>query len=221
MSENTVCKGKGYAVVEQKKVKREKGEKEKVKKLLEDFQGIDFCDIDVNYITFGAPKENNHNGLQIPILYKGKTPYIKYKGVTPFGIKENYDPTGNYLGTSMQINLQGDYLKKAQELDQFFIDSFFKYKWNLSSNVPKGSIAGYDEHGQGGSWRRMCKKSYKINKITKEREYNNYPSKMEFVLFYRNDKLETSIFDENGNKVQYTDVVAYSQVRFILLHGFH
>ena len=62
------------------------------------------------------------------------------------------------------------YLEKAQELDQFFINAFYENKWGLNHNVPKSSIEGYDEHGQGGLWKRICKKSYRVNKDTKERE---------------------------------------------------
>ena len=36
--------------------------------------------------------------------------------------------------------------------------------------IPKISIEGYDEHGQGGLWRRICKDPYRVNKDTKERE---------------------------------------------------
>ena len=34
-----------------------------------------------------------------------------------------------------------------------------------------------------------------------KREYLDYPSKMEFTLFYKNDKLETTIFDWDGKKL--------------------
>ena len=49
------------------------------------------------------------------------------------------------------------YLEKAQELDQFFINAFYENKWGLNHNVPKSSIEGYDEHGEGGLWKRICK----------------------------------------------------------------
>ena len=45
--------------------------------------------------------------------------YVKYEGVTPFGLKENFDKDGNYQGTSMQINCEDEYLQKAKELDRF------------------------------------------------------------------------------------------------------
>ena len=83
---------------------------------------VDFLDIDTSKITFKKPKPNNHNGTQIGILYNGRTLFVKYKGYTPFGLKENYDKNGEYQSTSMQINCDGEYLEKAKELDEFFID---------------------------------------------------------------------------------------------------
>ena len=52
---------------------------------------VDFLHIDTSKITFRKPKPNNHNGTQIGILYNGRTLFVKYKGYTPFGLKENYD----------------------------------------------------------------------------------------------------------------------------------
>ena len=116
---------------------------------------VDFLHIDT--ITFRKPKPNKHNGTQIGILYNGRTLFVKYKGYTPFGLKENYDKNGEYQGTRMQINCDGEYLEKAKELDQFFIN----YIHSLNSKykkIQREAVAGYDEHGQGGSWKRICKK---------------------------------------------------------------
>ena len=179
-------------------------------------QIVHFLDIDTSKITFQKPKSNKHNGSQIGILYNGKIMYVKYEGLTPFGLKENFDKEGNYQGTSMQTNCEGQYLQKAKELDQFFINAFYENKWGLTHNVPKSSIEGYDEHGQGGLWKRICKDPYRVNKNTKEREYLDYPSKMEFTLFYKNDRLETTIFDWEGNKLlNETEIGARSKVKFI------
>ena len=52
---------------------------------------VDFLDLDPREITFLKPKQNKHNGGQIGIRYNGRTLYVKYEGVTPFGIQENYD----------------------------------------------------------------------------------------------------------------------------------
>ena len=46
--------------------------------------------------------------------------HVKYEGVTPFGVQENYDKDGNYQGVRMQINRQEEYLEKAKELDESF-----------------------------------------------------------------------------------------------------
>ena len=126
-------------------------------------QIVHFLDIDTKKITFGKPKQNKHNGSQIGILYNGKSMYVKYEGETPFGLEENFHKDGNYQGTSMQINCQGQYRRKAKELDQFFINVFYENKWGLAHNVPKSSIEGYDEHGQGGLWKRSCKDPYRLN----------------------------------------------------------
>ena len=133
-------------------------------------QIVDFLNIDTSKITFQQPKSNKHNGSQIGILYNGETMFVKYEGVTPFGLKENFDKDGNYQGTSMQINCKDKYLEKAKELDKFFINTFYENKWGLSKNIPIHNIEGYDEHGQGGLWKRLCKDPYKVDKETKERE---------------------------------------------------
>ena len=80
--------------------------------------------------------------------------FVKYRGTTPFGLVENFDKDNNYQGTSMSINCEDQYLEKAQELDQFFIDAFYKYKWSLNKSVPKAAIEGY-QHGESGLWKRI------------------------------------------------------------------
>ena len=91
-------------------------------------QIVNFLDIDTSKITFQQPKSNKYNGSQIGILYNGETMFVKYEGVTPFGLKENFDKDGNYQGTSMQINCKDKYLEKAKELDTFFINAFYEKK---------------------------------------------------------------------------------------------
>ena len=83
---------------------------------------VNFLDIDTLKITFSKPKPNKYNGPQIGILYEGKTLFVIYEVLTPFGLKENFDKDG------MQINCEDQYLEKAKELDQFFIDAFYKNK---------------------------------------------------------------------------------------------
>ena len=192
------------------KVERKKESKTKI-------QIVDFLDIDTDKITFQKPKSNKYNGSQIGILYEGDKMYVKYEGLTPFGLKENFDKDGNYQGTSIHINCEGDYLEKAKELDQFFIDAFYANKWGLNNNIPIDHIQGYDEHGQGGLWKRLCKAPYKLDSVTKNREYLNYPSKMEFSLFYKNDRLQTTMFSWDGKMLQSaeTEIGPFSRVKFI------
>ena len=103
-------------------------EKKQINASQRKMQIVDFLDIDTSKITFQQPKSNKYNGSQIGILYNGKTMFVKYEGVTPFGLKENFDKDGNYQGTSMQINCEDKYLEKAKELDKFFINAFYENK---------------------------------------------------------------------------------------------
>ena len=178
-------------------------------------QIVDFLDIDTNKITFQKPKPNKYNGSQIGILYNGERMYVRYEGTTPFGLQENYDKDGNPQGSTIQINCEGPYLEKAKELDKFFINAFYEHKWNINKNIPLQHIEGYDEHGQGGLWKRLCKASYKI-KINNEREYLDYPSKMEFSLLYKTDTIQTNIFNWGGEKLPSdTHIGPYSKLKFI------
>ena len=154
---------------------------------------VDFLDLDTSKITFQKPKQNKHNGSQIGIRYNGETLYVKYEGVTPFGIQENYDKEGNFYGVTMQINVSEEYARKAQELDEFFMKAFLQNKWGLNKNIKVDAIRGYDQHGEGGLWKRILKRPYRMNE--NEREYLDYPSKMEFALYYKGDKLQTKIFN--------------------------
>ena len=177
---------------------------------------VDFLDLDTSKITFKKPKQNKHNGTQIGIRYNDKTLYVKYEGVTPFGIQENYDKEGKFYGVSIQINTNEEYAQKAQELDEFFIKAFLQNKWGLNKNIKEEVIRGYDQYGEGGLWKRILKKPYRLK--DNEREYLDYPSKMEFALYFKSDKLQTNIFDRDCKPVpseNYTQVGAQSQVKFI------
>ena len=151
---------------------------------------VDFLDLDTSKITFLKAKQNKHNGSQIGIRYNGRT---LYEGVTPFGIRENYDKEGNFYGVTMQINLDEEYSKKAQEMDEFFMNAFYKNKWGLNKHIKAEAISGYDQYGEGGLWKRILKKSYRLKENV--REYLDFPTKMEFALSFRGDKLKTKIFD--------------------------
>ena len=177
---------------------------------------VDFLDLDTSKITFQKPKGNKHNGSQIGIRYNGETLYVKYEGVTPFGIQENYDKEGNFYGVTMQINVSEEYARKAQELDEFFMKAFLQNKWGLNKNIKVDAIRGYDQHGEGGLWKRILKKPYRMKE--NEREYLDYPSKMEFALYYKGDKLQTKIFNWKSEPIpseKYTEVGSQSEVKFI------
>ena len=177
---------------------------------------VNFLDLDTSKITFQKPKQNKHNGSQIGIRYNGEILYVKYEGVTPFGIQENYDKEGNFYGVSMQINVSEEYARKAQELDEFFMKAFLQNKWGLNKNIKVDAIRGYDQHGEGGLWKRILKRPYRMNE--NEREYLDYPSKMEFALYYKGDKVQTKIFNWNSEPIpseKYTEVSPQSEVKFI------
>ena len=177
---------------------------------------VDFLDLDTSKITFLKPKQNKHNGSQIGIRYNGKTLYVKYEGVTPFGIRENYDKEGNFYGVTMQINCTDDYSQKAQELDEFFMNAFYKNKWGLNKHIKAEAISGYDQYGEGGLWKRILKKPYRMKENA--REYLDYPSKMEFALYFQKERLKTKIFDAKSQPLpseNYTEVGPQSQVKFI------
>ena len=177
---------------------------------------VDFLDLDTSKITSLKPKQNKHNGSQIGIRYNGHTLYVKYEGVTPFGIQENYDKEGNFYGVTMQINLDEEYSKKAQEMDEFFMNAFYKNKWGLNKHIKEEAIRGYDQYGEVGLRKRILKKSYRLKENV--REYLDYPSKMEFALSFRGDRLRTKIFDWKSQPLpseNYTEVGPQSKVKFI------
>jgi len=63
--------------------------------------------------------------------------------------------------------------------------------------------------------KEYVKKPYKNNEGG-IREYLDYPSKMEFTLFYKNDKLETSFFSWEREKLDSdTKIGPRSEVKFI------
>ena len=62
----------------------------------------------------------------------------------------------------------------------------------MNKNIKEEAIHGYDQYGEGGLWKRILKKSYRLKENV--REYLDYPSKMEFALFYQKEKLKTKNF---------------------------
>lgn len=190
---------------------------------------VDFNDIDTKNLSFGAPKQNKHGGLAIPIRYCGKNLYVRYpRMVTPFGVSENTDKdkktgkekiTGHSLSLSFGKEYTSDpHFAKAQEIDEFFIDACVKNSvaWNLGGSATKpiarDSIEGYDDHGANGKWKRLIKWSYKKNASTNEREYLQYPPRLEVSMpaaisgEFKEDqtsKFTVPMFDESGAKITY------------------
>ena len=83
--------------------------------------------------------------------------------------------------------------KKLKKWMSFFMNAFYKNKWGLNKHIKAEAISGYDQYGEGGLWKRILKKSYRLKEYV--REYLDYPSKMAFALSFQGDKLKTKIFD--------------------------
>ena len=95
--------------------------------------------------------------------------------------------------------------------------AFYNNKWGLNKNIKEEAIRGYDQFGEGGLWKRILKKRYRLKDNV--REYLDYPSKMEFALFYQKDRLATKIFDWKSQPLpseNYSEVGPQSQVKFIV-----
>ena len=106
--------------------------------------------------------------------------------------------------------------KKAQEMDESFMNAFYKNKWGLNKHIKAEAFRGYDQYREGGLWKRILKKSYRLKENVGE--YLDYPSKMEFALSFRGEKLKTKIFDWKSQPLpseNYTEVGPQSQVKFI------
>ena len=106
--------------------------------------------------------------------------------------------------------------KKPRKWMNFFMNAFYKNKWGLNKHIKAEAISGYDQYGEGGLWKRILKKPYRMRENA--REYLDYPSKMEFALSFQGDKLKTEIFDAKSQPLpseNYTEVGPQSQVKFI------
>ena len=67
-----------------------------------------------------------------------------------------------------------------------------------------------------GCGKEFSKKPYQMK--DNEREYLDYPSKMEFALYYKGDKLQTKIFNWKSEPIpseKFTEVSPQSEVKFI------
>jgi len=64
----------------------------------------------------------------------------------------------------MQINCEDQYLEKAKELDQFFIDAFYKYKWSLNKISQKKllKVINMESRVYGKEYPKSLIKSMKV-----------------------------------------------------------
>ena len=77
------------------------------------------------------------------------------------------------------------------------------------------SIAGYDDKGNKGKWKRILKYAYKIDKNTKERVYKDYPPRMEFSI----DKMKCRFFDEDGKPNLNCNIPNFSKIGVLAMWG--
>ena len=113
------------------------------------------------------------------------------------------------------------YLIKARELDDFFINKCIENSVLLglggskTQKVDLSSIAGYDDKGEKGKWKRILKYSYKIDKNTKERVYKDYPPRMEFNV----PKSICKFFDEEGKPTYASELTNWSKISVLAMWG--
>lgn len=200
---------------------------------------VNFLDLDTSKITFMTPKANKYKSKSVGIRYDGRILYVRYGGGTrkftcPFGInvscdmKENTEYEGNkkVTGYSLALSLPKDYLQdpyflKARELDAFFVNACLEnaFIWGLGGTDTEApdrkSIEGYDKWGYKGKWKRLLKPSYKDDKATNKRTYQDeYAPRLEFGLKSTltesfNDagkkvvagEFNTNFYDKNNNKI--------------------
>ena len=189
---------------------------------------VDFLDLDTKKITLNNPKPNNYGGSYAPLHYDGKTLYVRYDGrISPFGLSTNKDNKGEVTGYSTSISLKKNdpYFIKAREIDDFFIDKCIENSvlWGLGGSktekVDLSSIAGYDDKGNKGKWKRILKYAYKIDKNTKKRVYKDYPPRMEFNLLSKDKMINTKFFSEDGSPSCPSELTNWSKISVLAMWG--
>ena len=185
---------------------------------------VDFLDIDTKKITLNNPKPNNYGGSYAPLRYDDKILYVRYDArISPFGLSTNKDKKGEITGYSTSISLKKNdpYFIKAREIDDFFIDKCIENSvlWGLGGSktekVDVHSIIGYDDKGEKGKWKRILKYTYKINKNTKERVYNDYPPRMEFSV----PEKTCRFFNEDGKPNLNCIIPNFSKIGVLAMWG--
>ena len=191
------------------------------------FVVVDFLDLDTKKISLSNPKPNKYGGGYAALRYDGKTLYVRYDSrISPFGLSTNKDKKGGKeivtgYSTSISLKKNDPYFKKAREIDDFFIDKCVENSvlWGLGGSktekVDLSSIAGYDDKGEKGKWKRILKYSYKIDKNTKERIYLDYPPRMEFNV----PKSKCKFFNEDGKPACASDLTNWSKISVLAMWG--
>ena len=185
---------------------------------------VDFLDLDTSKITLSNLKPNKYGGGYAALRYDDKTLYVRYDShISPFGLSTNTNKDGEITGYYTSISLKKDdpYLLKAREIDEFFIDKCIENSiiWGLGGSktqkVDLSCIAGYDDKGDKGKWKRILKYSYKIDKNTKERIYLDYPPRMEFNV----PKSICKFFDEDGKPTCASQLTNWSKISVLAMWG--
>ena len=185
---------------------------------------VDFLDLDTKKFSLSNPKPNKYGGGYAALRYDGKTLYVRYDGrFSPFGISTNKNKhgevTGSHFSTTISLTENDPYLLKAREIDDFFIDKCVENSvlWGLggssSQKVNYNTIAGYDDKGQGGKWKRILKYSYKIEHG--ERIYQDYPPRMEFNV----PKSICKFFDGDGKPCCASELTNWSKINVLAMWG--
>ena len=169
---------------------------------------VDFLDLEPSKFSFGNAKANTHGGHNIPLRYQGpdglpKKLHVKYEArVSPFGISVGHEEKPEYKGkykdgkkitgysTSITCHKEYEtdpYYLKACELDDFFVDACHKnaMAWHLGGSIQfpmeYRTIAGYDDKGDNGKWKRLLKWSSKKD-ASGVRTYLDYPPRLDFGI---------------------------------------
>ena len=190
----------------------------------QNFVVVDFLDLDTSKITLNNPKPNYYGGSYAALRYDDKTLYVRYDAyICPFGINTNKDEDGKVTGysTSISVQEQDPYFKKAREIDDFFIQKCIEnsIRWGLGGSktqkVDESSIIGYDDKGERGKWKRILKYAYKIDKNSNERVYKDYPPRMEFSI----NETKCRFFDEEGKPNLNFEIPNFSKISVLAMWG--
>ena len=81
--------------------------------------------------------------------------------------------------------------------------------------INRSSIAGYDDKGDKGKWKRILKYSYKIDKNTKQKKYLDYPPRMEFNV----PESVCKFFDKDGKPCCASQLTNWTKISVLAMWG--